>query len=524
MTTPSGAEAQPASAPEFVSGGAAWLRARARNALRHPVRIGLVAGAVFLVTLLALIVVPAGRRRAAEQAPDALRHLDTLPILARQHDLEARRARTTRALDSLRLALVAADSADSAAAERPRRPGTDADTAAVLGRELTRLIARAERAPLPASYRDLAQARALRDDPRVAAAVESLAVVERAQRAYGTAPALDSGYLALVERARAIGAGLGALARARRAQLRGDAPDDTLRQRARLDTLAREADATDRQLALARQVNRRAVAALAAARERANVDAPPLAMLLASLALGLALGGATSLALELAQPRFGAAVDAERVGAGILLATLPLEGGAMLRDAADRLVGRVLAPLAPGTRLAVVSPEARLAAHAAVALAQAVAEQGRSVLVVDTDARDPRAVTQLRRPATPGLSDAIGRGADWSPLIQRHIGSHAPPLDVLPPGAPLHSAPGTIAMDEAAARLGALADGYDLTVVTVSGADAPIAEALLAPARVRAAILVAEPGDTLLAPLARAQKRLAGRGIATVGLVAVEPA
>lgn len=522
MTTPSGAEAQPASAPEFVSGGAPWLRARARNALRHPVRIGLVAGAVFLVTLLALIVVPAGRRRAAEQAPDALRHLDTLPILARQHDLEARRARTTRALDSLRLALVAADSADSVAAERPRRPGTD--TAATLGRELTRLIARAERAPLPASYRDLAQARALRDDPRVAAAVESLAVIERAQRAYGTAPALDSGYLALAERARAIGASLGAIARARRAQLRGDAPDDTLRQRARLDTLGREADAADRQLALARQVNRRAVSALAAARERANVDAPPLAMLLASLALGLALGGATSLALELAQPRFGAPVDAERVGAGALLATLPLEGGPMLREAADRLVGRVLAPLAPGTRLAILSPEARLAAHAAVALAQSVAEQGRSVLVVDTDARDPRAVTQLRRPATPGLSDAIGRGADWSPLIQRHIGSHAPPLDVLPPGAPLHSAPGTIAMDEAAARLGALADGYDLTVVTVSGADAPIAEALLAPARVRAAILVAEPGDTLLAPLARAQKRLAGRGVATVGLVAIEPA
>ncbi|MBI3791670.1 MAG: hypothetical protein HY275_12445 [Gemmatimonadetes bacterium] len=525
MTTPSGAEALAASAPELLSGGAPWLRARARNALRHPVRIGVVAGAVFLVTLIALIVVPAGQRRAAEQSPVALRRLDTLPILAREHDLDARRQRATRALDSLRHALVAADSADSAAAERPRRATLAAtDSTAAQVRELTRLLARADRAPLPATYRELATARALAGDATIAARVDALAAIERLQRAYGTAPAIDSGYLALSERARGIGDELVAIARARRSALRGDAPEDTLRLRARLDTLGREIDATDRQLVLARQVNARAQAAIAAARERANLDAPPIAMLLAALALGLALGGATSLGLELAQPRYGAAVDAWRVtGAGVV-ATLPSEAGPDLRDATERLAGRVLAPLAPGTRLAVVASDAAHAAHVAVALAGALAAQGRSVLVVDTDTREARSANLLRRPATPGLTDALARGASWESVVQRHIGSHAPPLDVLPPGAPLKFAPGTIAADEGAARLGVLADGYDLTLMTVTPADTPIAEALLAPARVATAIMVVEEGETLLGPLGRARARLAARGVRVAGVVVVASA
>jgi tyrosine-protein kinase Etk/Wzc len=525
MTGQPGAEARSASAPELFPGGAPWLRARARNALRHPVRIGVVAGAVFLVTLLALIVLPAGQRRAAEQSPVAQRHLDTLPILARQHDVDRRRARATRALDSLRLALVAADSADSAAAERPRRgaPPTT-DSVATMGRELSRLIARAERAPLPATYRDLAMARALVHDPRVAPLLDSLDDVVRAQKAYGTRAALDSEYVALTERARDLGATLVALARGRRSALRGDAPEDTLVQRARLDTLTREADATERQLALARQVNTRAQAALTAARESANVNAPPLAMLVAALALGLALGAAASLTLEFADPRFAGEVDAQVIVRAPIVGYLPEDAAPGLRDATERMLGRIAPAFPPGTRLAVIALDSAQAAHVAVAVATAVAAAGRAVLLVDTDTREARAATQLRQPATPGVTDVLARGLTWNDALQAHIGSHTPPLDVIPPGTSLKFAPGTVAMDASARALGVLADGYDLTLVTVTAADTPIAEALLAPARVLGALVVAMPGETSLAALRRSRERLATRGITMLGVVVLQPA
>ncbi len=525
MTGSSGAGAQRASAPDLLSGGPHRLRARARNALRHPMRIGVVAGAVFLLTLLALIVVPAGQRRAAEQSPDVQRRVDTLPILAREHDVGARRALAQRTLDSLRGTLVAADSADSAAAERPRRgPVSAADSVALMVRELTRLLGRADRDPLPASYRELGGARALAADLRVAPLLDSLADVERAQRAYGTGATLDSGYVALTERARAIGLMLAAIGRDRRSALRGDAPGDSIAMRAHLDTLSREAEATDRQLASARQVNARALATLASARERANVNAPPLAMLVAALALALALGGATSLALELADPRLADDVDARRATGAEILGELPEEGATGLREATERLLGRVASPLEPGTRLAIVATDSADAARVALSLAGTVSGSGRSVLLVDTDTREARSCAALRRPATPGVADVLARGATWTGVLQAHVGSHVAPLDVIPPGAPLKFAPGTIAMDEAAAALAALADSYDLTIITVTPADTAIAEALLAPARVTGALLVAIRGETPLTALTRMRERLASRGVTVHGLALLLPA
>lgn len=523
MTGQPGAEAQGASAPELFPGGAPWLRARARNALRHPVRIGVVAGAVFLLTLLALIVLPAGQRRAAEQSPIAQRHLDTLPILARQHDVDRRRARATRSLDSLRLALVAADSADSAAAERPRKgPPNAADSIAIMGRELSRLIARAERAPLPTTYRELALARALAQDERVTPLLDSLEDVVREQKGYGTRAALDSGYVALTERSRAIGASLLALARSRRSALRGDAPEDTLLLRERLDTLTRESDATDRQLVLARQVNLRAQLALTVARERANINAPPTAMLVAALALGLALGAAASLSLEFANPRFAGEVDAQIVAHAPIVGRLPDDSTSRLRDATDRLLGRVAPALAPGTRMAIIGLDSAAAAHVSVAIASAVAAAGRAVLLVDTDTQSAWASVQLRRPAMPGVTDVLARGLTWAAAIHPHIGSHTPPLDLIPPGTSLKFAPGTVAMDSAAQALGTIADGYDLTLVMVTTADTPIAEALLAPARVFDALIVAMPGETSLLAMRRTRERLATRGITIRGVIVLE--
>src|SRR5215218_9537985 len=62
---------------------AAWMAARARNALRRPVFIGAVSIITFIGSLVALVVVPQqARRTAAEIRPVAAQRPDTEPTVA----------------------------------------------------------------------------------------------------------------------------------------------------------------------------------------------------------------------------------------------------------------------------------------------------------------------------------------------------------------------------------------------------------------------------------------------------------
>ena len=517
-----GAQRAPAPAvfPEPV-GSSAWLAERARNALRHPARIGVVAAGVFVAALLVLIIVPQREQRAAERLPAIAERADTAPMRARATALRDELRAETHALEATRHALAAADSADSVAASRPRQHSAlvGADSVQALARELTRLLARAERAPLPESYRDLARARALDGDLRVAALVDSLGRVERAQREYRSIGGVDAGYVALSERANGIGAALNGIARQRRAQLRGDDPSDTLRHRANLESLQRELDGMARVLTQARATNARVAGMVEAARERANLNAPPLAMLGAALALGLAIGGAVSLGVELAMPRVASYREAS-AATGV-----PVVG--VIDDArvsAERLARRVTSEAASRRPVAICSDMAHAAARVAAAIAASTATEGRAVLLVDTDTATGALSSLLRRRAAPGTSDVIARGATWAGVLDAHVGSHSLPLDVVVAGPPMPRAPDTITVEEAGRALQTLSAGYDLTLICVSQVDRPIVDVLLGAAGVRQALVCAVPGETPLEALWRERDRWRALGIPLTGVVVLHPA
>ncbi len=136
---------------------AAWVAARTRNTLRHPVRLAAISGTVFTGALVLLVLAPRDARRASREiAPLSTRWRDTIPLL--------------RAVDSTTRVLAVAESTvvvRRALAARPTfvaRPDT-LSTAALATRnaiaatstELARLLDRVENSPLPQSYRVLGE-------------------------------------------------------------------------------------------------------------------------------------------------------------------------------------------------------------------------------------------------------------------------------------------------------------------------------------------------------------------------------
>src|SRR5512134_357091 len=87
---------------------AAWVAARARNTLRHPMRLAAICGVVFVAALVLLVLAPRDARRASEEiAPLSMRWRDTVPLVraadsagrllaVAESTLEARRALATR--------------------------------------------------------------------------------------------------------------------------------------------------------------------------------------------------------------------------------------------------------------------------------------------------------------------------------------------------------------------------------------------------------------------------------------------
>ena len=148
---------------------AAWMTARARNALRRPVFIGAVSIVTFVASLVALIVVPQQAKRAANAIrPAAAARPDTHS----HHELAARwpsdrsppptrrsprRGRSSRSSSPRPPQLSATDTTSTGEAiTPPARSRRDTLTAEI--DELDRLLTRADNAPLLGSYRALAEA------------------------------------------------------------------------------------------------------------------------------------------------------------------------------------------------------------------------------------------------------------------------------------------------------------------------------------------------------------------------------
>src|SRR6187551_1262929 len=100
--------------------GATWIAARARNALRRPVFISAVSVVNFVLSLLALVIVPQQARKAAAAIrPAATQRPDTEPTFAALAEAERQIAAAESSLVSTReeLAQIIATAAAATAGD-----------------------------------------------------------------------------------------------------------------------------------------------------------------------------------------------------------------------------------------------------------------------------------------------------------------------------------------------------------------------------------------------------------------------
>ena len=482
------------------------MNTRARNVVRRPLRALLVSLTVFLVALLSLVALPRQVRRAvAIVAPDPSEKRDTAPLLA------------ALVLDSTRLA--AAESSLVSARERLLRPAPPAmpveslppeiivrrDSIGAAAIALAQLIARAEQAPLAASYRALAEAPAMRGDPRVRTLVDSLTEVERERDAYDAVGGVDPNFVALTSRATEIGRAIQDVAEGKRDTMRRElaalAPPplpvvarpviDTMPRLTRRDSLARMVVARGRALEDARRANARYEARAERARTLANVSAPPLALLLAALVLGLAVGFGSGLVSEMRRPHIGDPRETERVtGVRTIAHIVPYEPPPdRARRRADRDLPPLLEPGSPAYRflylhlsgIAAGSPavlvtgrDVNVVAVVAANVAALAALDARASLVVDAEPNGCVAGAMRVRTA-PGMSEIARDGVAWAEAAVAQTVGRDRSTDVIPAGA--HGASRDAIVAAIARELPRLTRRYDSVVVAAGAAsliDAPV--------------------------------------------------
>ena len=523
---------------------AAWVAARTRNTLRHPVRFAVLGGTIFVVSLVLLVLAPRDARRASQQiAPLSTRWRDTIPLL--------------HSVDSADKRLAFADSVLSARRELAARPvfipPPDTLSAAAVARrdslnvrsaELARLLDRVENSPLPQTYRALGETPTLRDDPRVRTLLDSLAEVESEREEFGAGGGVDPIFVALTARATAIGRSIQGIAEARQSALRDSlarfrsavavAPVvvavDTITPMVRRDSAKAALDTATAALDAARRENAETDRQLRNARALANVVAPPVAILAAALVLGLTLGFAASLLIEIARPRVSDLQEAERVtGARVLAVVRPREiPPERTRRKADLRLPPLIDPTSDAYRhlashASIVGPTravvtiagdvSSVTATVAANIAAVSANEMRSTMLIDADLEHRPMTSVLRLPAASGITSVLSNAIELSAAaIQAPVGRDRW-LDVVPTGSE-HRGP--ISPREAETLRDAItrtARHYELTVVV-----APLDQALLV--RVGANVVVcAHTAHSLVATLRSAVAALRDSGAQIVGIV-----
>jgi hypothetical protein len=523
---------------------AAWVAARTRNTLRHPVRFAAIGGTIFVAALVLLVLAPRDARRASEQiAPLSTRWRDTILLL--------------RSVDSAKRQLARTDStftARRALAARPAFiPPPDTLSAAALAHrdsltaksgDLARLLDRVENSPLPQSYRALGETPSLRDDPRVRVLLDSLAEVESEREEFGAGGGVDPIFVALTARATAIGRSIQTIAEARQSVLRDSLARfrstatvtpvavavDTMTPLVRRDSAQSALDSATATLNAARRENTRTDRQLRAARARANDVAPPVAILAAALVLGVTLGFAISLLVEISRPRVSDLQEAERVtGARVLAVVRPREiPPERTRRKADLKLPPLIDPTSDAYRhlashasvagpsraiVTVVGDVPAVTATIAANIAAVSANEMRSTLLIDADLEHRPMTSVLHLPVVNGITGVLASGQELSAAaVQTPVGRDRW-LDVVPTGSEQR---GAIANREAETLRDSIARSaryYELTVVV-----APFEQATMV--RVGPNVLVcAHIAHSLVATLRSAVAALRDGGAQIVGIV-----
>ena len=511
---------------------AVWMSARARNAARRVALIATVGGAAVIVTLLVLVLLPREVDRAIRAQLDAIpASRDTAPMLAALDGARSRQAVMTDALERSARVVAAASPVVSMAGD-----ASAADSAALardsLGTDLQQRLIRARGAPLVESYRALADSRLLRDDARVRAIVDSIEQVDREREAYAALGGPDARYAALTARLATLGGrvvriGEGQLSErqatlsprvARSPQVvREPQPDpssapagsavadsgaptgnvpSTVTPVAVLDPLlvAAAAAATDTVRAMERGIDeaRRSNAALEArrssVRELRGLSIPPIAMLVAALIVGLALGYASAMMRELRRPTVGDESEVERLAqARVIVHSGSLEAMRDMRTRrrADRLLPPALDPTAEAWQqlhltltglgdvvrtVRVLSDQPLLGGTLAINLAAAAARESRATLIVEPPARAPLLAMLLRQTKPRGIFDVQQGRAELREVITEVSMGRDVAVDVLFAGNPPSSPTAVPVRGDTGDEVRRVAARYDLTLVV---GDAP---------------------------------------------------
>jgi len=523
---------------------AAWVAARARNTLRHPVRLAAICGTVFTVALVLLVLAPSDARRASQQiAPLSTRWRDTVPFL-RVVDSTSRRLAVAESTLAVRRALAARP----AFVPRPETLSTLAsarrDSLSAQSAELGRLLERVDNSPLPQSYRALGETPSLRGDSQIRVLLDSLAEVEQEREEFGAGGGVDPIFVALTARATAIGRSIRAIAERQQSALRDSiaqlrppttvAPAvvavDTLGPIRRRDVARSARDSAVAALASARRENENTDRELRDARARANVLAPPIAILTASLVLGAMVGFAIALLIELARPRVSDLQEAERVtGARVLAVVRPrVIPPERTRRKADLRLPPLIDPTSDAYRLLAShtsvagSPRAIVtvtgdvpAVTAAIAanIAAVSANDMRSTMLIDADLEKRPLTSVLRLPPSDGVAAVLTAHADLSTVaIQTPVGRDRW-LDTVPAGSQPR---GPITSREAQQLVQAIvrsARHYELTLVAAPFERAP-------DVRVAPPVLVcAHIAHSLVSTLRGAVAALRDQGAQIIGIV-----
>ena len=489
-------------------GPAAWITARARNALRRPLFITTVSIVTFAASLLALVVVPQqARKAAAGLRPPAAQRPDTESTMAALQEAERQVNRADSALATSRRELQQLVAATAAAVPSDTSVSGDTLTAASHTRRdslaaqaalLARLLARAENAPLLGSYRALAEAAPMRGDVRARQLLDSLIEIERERDSYNAVGGVDPVFVALTARANELGRSIQTLAEARRVAIRKEvaalepsplALPAVIAARPLPDTLARALARDTARVVAAEVANRLArerseLQKLDVREERAreldSVGASPSAILSAALVFGAMLGFGVVLLDEVRHPRVADAAEAERAtGVRVLGVIKPVapspERG---RRAADRAAPPYIDPGADGHQLVyltiapaganvvmvtITGDSPGVSAVVAVNFATIAADEARGTILIDTDAATSSVSAALRLRPGAGVMGIVEGRADWGETTRETRIGRDRVIDVVPSGE------GSAAPAEIAAILqrdiGRLSRQYDAIVL-----------------------------------------------------------
>ncbi len=548
-------------APAFVGGRmisprARWLAARTRNAARHGLLIAGSGAIVMIATLLAFVLVPRQADRAITAAIAALPPVRDTLVLRRQRDrVDTARQRADAQRRSAQQALAGGLGIPDSLADRAIVAAVSRDS---LLRDLLQQVMRARQTPLTESYLALALAPALQRDDSVRTAAlalhDSIERLNRERETYAALSGPDALYALMTSRltrmgerlvtiaerplSRAVAAAAAAAAAVESTSVsRWDSGAMLPVTSARLaDTLlehgvTRATDSLarlDTALAEARRYNDSLEAGKTALRARLQVNIPPVAMLLASMVLGLSVGFTVALWRELRRPTVGDAEELEAVTRSRVIVHAPNEARRFGRRArggeapvpvlsfsneAWPLLHLTVSNIGNMAReVQLLADQPLVAGAVGLNLASVAARESRATVLVDAAQRAGAVL-----PLVPATSMVPANTTPRAAPDDRWDGSRALPLGrdatvdlLLPRRARLHGRDEatTVAAAERAARraLAAYLERYDF-VVYVSDVAAPT----MVPAAVEM-VLCARLGVTPLAWVTRAVRAAESSG------------